>query len=873
MKKLPQSRALLLILLAGMLLTTFPAQATETEQRQGSSTVPTAEYAEASASRPTTTGGPDGFGYTFVDSLEPGGACSTTYVDISTTGTALALADEGTTTVTLPFSFTFYGAVSSDLRVGNNGGILFNSTAGAVSFINQALPANLPAPAMLPFWDDLDDETGSVYYEVRGTAPDREAVIAWVDRPHFNGVGAVTFEVILYEGTNEIDFVYQDVDFGDATFDNGASATVGIQGNNTTALQYSFNTPALSSGLAICFTAPPPSPRFDNSSLTLNPALVTPGATVTASLLISNTGDLDASTTTITLPLSPDITYLAASVSCSTGTCEYDATENAIEWTGSVAQDETVEIQFSFEVGVECSDNITLTANINDPASAAGLFSTSATLTVVEIIHNVWDFEADDGGFVGNNEWQWGEPTYANGPSAYSGTRVWGTDLAADADDTTPHTLTKVLTLPDAEDLALVWHDWYGVESSDDVRSIFINDILVLADAANNQREWTLHAVDVSAWAGETITVSFSLEVCCAGAGPDGWYIDDVAIVEECSAADSMIDPTSINVTLDASMQTTATLDVDISEAATDWEVLNATTDTSSLLYDTGPVVTQAGAGAGGADVSELQTAQGLDVFGYNTNLVADITVAEDFKITNPEGWYVDSFATLMYQTTAPTATSPITFVTYRLWDGPPFLASSNIITGDLSTNRLLSTEWSGIYRVLDTELDNTARALMTVEMSAGLTLQPGHYWLEWAAIGSPPFSGPWTPSITIPDETRTGNAIQNGVGGEGWSFVGETGVMEQQGLPLEVYGDNAACEALPDWVSVTPVSGSNEPGDSDDMQQLTLDFDSTGLEPGIYTANLCLRVGNEHITVPLTLTVTGETEIEYLVYLPFVRK
>ena len=44
------------------------------------------------------------------------------------------------------------------------------------------------------------------------------------------------------------------MDFGDPLYNNGASATVGINKNATTALQVSFNQPVIQNGQAILFT-------------------------------------------------------------------------------------------------------------------------------------------------------------------------------------------------------------------------------------------------------------------------------------------------------------------------------------------------------------------------------------------------------------------------------------------------------------------------------------------------------------------------------------------------------------------------------------------------------------------------------------------
>jgi hypothetical protein len=182
------------------------------------------------------------------------------YLPINAIGTPLDLTDDGEANITLPFEFRLFGVASSQLRVGNNGGILFGADSGDLSSSNVALPTDTLPMAILPFWDDLDSETGNVYWLVLGTAPRRVAIIEWHQRPHFPGpgVGNVTFQVFLFEGSNQILFQYLDLDFGAPTFDLGASATVGLNLDARTALQVSFNTASLANGQAILFT-----PLFD----------------------------------------------------------------------------------------------------------------------------------------------------------------------------------------------------------------------------------------------------------------------------------------------------------------------------------------------------------------------------------------------------------------------------------------------------------------------------------------------------------------------------------------------------------------------------------------------------------------------------------
>ena len=123
--------------------------------------------------------------------------------------------------------------------------------------------SSAPSNFIAPFWDDLDTDTGGTYGQVFGTAPNRVYAVEWYNRPHYSNVGAGTFEVLFFEGTNQITFQYQDVDFGNVLYNNGAGATVGIKGST---IQYSFNAPALSDLLAIQFTPiVPPNANVDPS--------------------------------------------------------------------------------------------------------------------------------------------------------------------------------------------------------------------------------------------------------------------------------------------------------------------------------------------------------------------------------------------------------------------------------------------------------------------------------------------------------------------------------------------------------------------------------------------------------------------------------
>jgi hypothetical protein len=100
-----------------------------------------------------------------------------------------------------------------------------------------------------PHWDDLYlPSGGAVEYSVTGSAPNRVLTVEWDDIQHYPGsASGATFEVQLEETTGDIYFLYQDVDFGDPTLNQGVSASVGIQ-NGTIHLPYSCNEAVLNAG-------------------------------------------------------------------------------------------------------------------------------------------------------------------------------------------------------------------------------------------------------------------------------------------------------------------------------------------------------------------------------------------------------------------------------------------------------------------------------------------------------------------------------------------------------------------------------------------------------------------------------------------------
>lgn len=168
----------------------------------------------------------------------------------SGTGTATGLSDDGQIDVPIGFTFNYYGTDYTDINISSNGALSFN-LGTLIGFDNNSIPRN-DDEHICVLWDDWDpteDVLGEIYYEIKGTAPNRKFIVQWHMVEDWAGSPEeAIFEAILYEGTNNIEFYYPDVITGDE-HDNGGSATIGLnKGDGTDGTQISFNDDTYLSG-------------------------------------------------------------------------------------------------------------------------------------------------------------------------------------------------------------------------------------------------------------------------------------------------------------------------------------------------------------------------------------------------------------------------------------------------------------------------------------------------------------------------------------------------------------------------------------------------------------------------------------------------
>lgn len=151
----------------------------------------------------------------------------TTYDDDYTALTPAELGD---------FRFAFYGVEYDTLYVGSNGQITFGD--GDASPWPSDLTAEPYMPTIAVLWDDWryydEVDASGIFWQLVGDAPSRRLVIQWQDVLPYSddfesSLDTVTFQAVLYEGSNRIQFNYLDLASGEPSTE-GAWATVGVKG-------------------------------------------------------------------------------------------------------------------------------------------------------------------------------------------------------------------------------------------------------------------------------------------------------------------------------------------------------------------------------------------------------------------------------------------------------------------------------------------------------------------------------------------------------------------------------------------------------------------------------------------------------------------
>ncbi len=163
------------------------------------------------------------------------------FIDISSTGTPIPLEDDDQVIVATTVGNELLPA--GVITIGSNG-LVAAGLAGNLFFQNLPLPALGFGQLLVPYWDDLDDVNDlptPVFMQETQVGGINTLIIQWHERPHFEDIGAVTFQVQVFEsGPVLARFAYQDIEFGDPMFDFGGSSTIGYQASDELGFEYNF---------------------------------------------------------------------------------------------------------------------------------------------------------------------------------------------------------------------------------------------------------------------------------------------------------------------------------------------------------------------------------------------------------------------------------------------------------------------------------------------------------------------------------------------------------------------------------------------------------------------------------------------------------
>lgn len=171
--------------------------------------------------------------------------------DTGTTGD-----DRVTDTFNIGFSFTFFGNAYTQFQATTNGLICFNGQA-TTTYTNENIPsASGPNNCIFAFWDDLMSygTTQPILYRTIGNVGSRMLIVQWTNYGYYSSdLPMGTFQIILYEGSNNIRTQYRQLLTAERSY--GQSATIGLENSGGSAgVLYSYNAPSLDPEQSILWT-------------------------------------------------------------------------------------------------------------------------------------------------------------------------------------------------------------------------------------------------------------------------------------------------------------------------------------------------------------------------------------------------------------------------------------------------------------------------------------------------------------------------------------------------------------------------------------------------------------------------------------------
>ncbi|MDR2085059.1 MAG: choice-of-anchor J domain-containing protein [Bacteroidales bacterium] len=200
-------------------------------------------------------------------------------------------------------------------------------------------------------------------------------------------------------------------------------------------------------------------------------------------------------------------------------------------------------------------------------------------------------------------------------------------------------------------------------------------------------------------------------------------------------------------------------------------------------IFNQAELITHVGQAYNGADASSLEPTS--TTYGSNAGLTLGYMIADDFTLVG--NTIIEEMEFYCSQQNTSSTTSTITGVYVQIYDASP-ASGGQVVWGDMTTNRLVSTEWTGIYRTSSTNIAtfNTLPIQTVIADMNNLELPMGEYWVVVAFTGSLS-DGPWAVPRQIWGQTNTGNGMQ--YSSTGWIQWTDGGSSYNYGLPFIIRG------------------------------------------------------------------------------------
>jgi hypothetical protein len=247
---------------------------------------------------PQSSGGPDAFGYHWIDSDQD--QVSYAWTDISTTGTSLSLGDDSVSSaLDLGFSFDFYGTDYTQVYISSNGFLSFENTGNGCCS-GQPLPSQNNYKNLIAWaWKDLNQRGGNIHFLRRNNS----FIVQFTNYTDHRSPGTVTAQVILSSnGTIKLQYHSFTNDF------NTTNLSVGIENQDSTdGLQVVFNAAYLKDQLAVEIR-----PQLAWASLNKSSGSIATAGTDNINLMLDST-DVDTGTYNTSLiinsndPINPEV--------------------------------------------------------------------------------------------------------------------------------------------------------------------------------------------------------------------------------------------------------------------------------------------------------------------------------------------------------------------------------------------------------------------------------------------------------------------------------------------------------------------------------------------------------------------------------------